>query len=158
MARWRERSCPKSLHPLRLRVQKVQFFKQQVGVECSHHLWLSPTLKLHSFLSKTIMYRLPKSPKILGQKSKSNHWCDANDSQMKYDSLSFLIVSDIIFVGYWCFSGPLASTCHPSSWCRSVLTVPWPCCIRSTSSWPIREVASCSFWPGFSVASPVLLK
>ena len=62
----------KFMHPNCLRVHKVSnFFQEQVAVKCPHHLWLSPSLKLHSFLSETIIHRSPPLPKIWRQKTTS---------------------------------------------------------------------------------------
>ena len=54
--------------PLPESAKSLNFFNSKV--ECPHHLWLSPPLKLHSFSSETI---LQPPPKILGQKAKCNH-------------------------------------------------------------------------------------
>ena len=70
------------------RVHKTQTFFYQlhlVGFECPHHLWLSTPLKLHSFSSKKTICRSPLSPKILGQKAKSNHQGDSNELTIKFE-------------------------------------------------------------------------
>ena len=41
--------------------------------ECPHHFTLSAPLKLHSFSSKMTIRRFTTTPKIFGQKSKSNY-------------------------------------------------------------------------------------
>ena len=56
---------PKFLHPPHLWVQEVNFLKlQQVGFECSRHLWLSRPFKLHSYKSKIIIHRPHHLPKF----------------------------------------------------------------------------------------------
>ena len=55
-------------------------FKQQVGFDYPHYLWFSPLLKLHSFLSKSIIPRPQPPPKIWGEKAKSNHQGDFSES------------------------------------------------------------------------------
>ena len=62
-----------------LEVFKICFYHLLV-FKCPHHLTLSASLKLHSFLSKTTIHRSLPPPKIFGKKDKSNHQGDSNET------------------------------------------------------------------------------
>ena len=83
-------------------------FKQHLGFECAHQLWLYTPLHLHSYESKCIICRYPPPPKVWGKKPKSSTKVTLTSHQWGYSisSIAFSIaerISRSIYVpdGWW---------------------------------------------------------